>query len=148
MLFLSLGLISAQPICIEWSSLPRSEPYLHYALLRSVEKAVLESGYSLGCDGEYEKLSVKVRKFEEVPIAYTPAQRVSVYNLILSLEAVKGNERFIFTVSVPYSLPSGGLGDLPRRKAIDDLLDKIYLRMVEKLRRWRHADKRGDGKER
>jgi len=36
--------------------------------------------------------------------------------------------------AVPYSLPAGGYGDVPRRKAVDDLFDKIYLDLLRKIR--------------
>ncbi len=138
LIFLLFSIITsayAEVFCIENVENETNEPYLSYALLKVVEKAVLENGYELSCKGDYKKINVSVLSFEEKPIAYTPQQRVSSYNLTLRFEVELSGRKFQISGTVPYSLPSGGLGDIPRRKAIDDLLDKIYLDLLKNLRR-------------
>lgn len=132
--FLLLNFSFSQTLCIRDVENETNEPYLSYALLKTMEKAILESGYSLKCP-EGEVVKVRVVEFRENPIAYTPSQRVSSYNLTLRIDVEIGKKRFSVGGTVPYSLPSGSLGDIPRRKAIDDLLDKIYLEILENVRR-------------
>ena len=124
------------------------EPYLSYALLRTLEKALLELGYSPVCREGREIVFLKVINFEEKPIAITPEQRVSSYLLTVSLSLKVKDEEEKITSSVPYRLPYGGLGDIPRREAVDDLVDKIYTIILKSLRRLEDADKRGNDKNR
>ena len=121
--------------CVSSVENPSDDPYLEYALMKAVERAIMESGYRLDCSGGYEEVRVRVVEFKEVPIAYTPRQRVSLYNLIMSVKVSVGGREFTLSSSVPYSLPSGSYGDIPRRKAIDDLTDKIYSYILQNLRR-------------
>ena len=134
-LLLSTGVLWAGVFCIEEVENDTKEPYLSYSLLKVVEEAILENGHRISCDRMSKKVKVRVKKFEEIPIAYTPEQRVSSYNLFLSVELEVNGQKHSFSSSVPYTLPYGGLGDIPRRKAIDDLLDKIYLEILKTLRR-------------
>ncbi len=122
-------------VCIEKVNNGFNEPYLSYALTRMIEKALIESGRKPGCHPGSVPVTVSVLEFEEIPIAYTPQQRVSSYNLMLKIRVELGKEEFVLENFVPYYLPYGGMGDLPRRKAIDDLLDKIYLELLQKLER-------------
>ena len=147
-LFLLAGTVFAQTFCIKDVRNETNEPYLSYSLLRIVERALLENGYEVDCDGSFSKIELRVKEFKEIPIAYTPEQRVSSYNLILSVELKVNGKDHTLRSFVPYDLPYGGLGDLPRRKAIDDLLDKIYIDILEILRRWKDADKHRDQQER
>ncbi|MDQ7038547.1 MAG: hypothetical protein Q9N26_05050 [Aquificota bacterium] len=131
--------------CVEVERDPYRDPYLGFAVLRTVERAVVESGNSLGCGKGSRMLRVRVVSFREVPIAFTPDQRVSAYSLYLTLRVEAGKETFTLKGTVPYSQPTGGLGDIPRRRAIDDILDKLYLNLLEKLRGGgEDADKRRD----
>jgi hypothetical protein len=127
--------IFGKSYCITEIKNPSDDPYLEYALLRAVEKAIIESGYSLSCEGEYEKVLLKVTEFNQIPIAYTPEQRINLYNLSLRLKVAFGEREFTVSSTVPYSLPSGSTGDIPRRKAIDDLTDKIYSYILQNIRR-------------
>ncbi len=138
------GSLFAQTFCVREVLNSTDEPYLSYSLLRIVERALLENGYELGCEGSFNEIGLKVKEFKEIPIAYTPEQRVSSYNLILSVELKVNGEDHTLRSFVPYDLPYGGLGDVPRRRAIDDLLDKIYIEILEILRRWKDADKHRD----
>ncbi|RLJ71160.1 hypothetical protein BCF55_1458 [Hydrogenivirga caldilitoris] len=134
-LALYFSLVFSEPFCIKGVENDTREPYLNYALLKTVEKAVLEIGGELRCEGDAKGILIRIKNFKETPIAYTPQQRVSSYNLNLSFEVVVGDRSFSLSGVVPYSLVSGGLGDIPRRRAIDDLLDKIYLDLLQNLRR-------------
>jgi len=125
----------ASTFCIKGVENNTNEPYLSYSLLRVVERAILENGHEISCEDTAKEVRVKVKRFEEVPIAYTPEQRVSAYNLMLSVEISINGDMHSFSSFVPYTLPYGGLGDIPRRKAIDDLLDKIYIEVLKTLRR-------------
>jgi hypothetical protein len=131
---LLISLAYAETFCIEVEN-ETNEPYLSYAVMKFVEKAVLESGATLSCKEDHKNLRVRIVRFKETPIAYTPEQRVSSYNLSLSLKLELEGREFTLSGSVPYTLPTGGLGDIPRRKAIDDLLDKIYWNLLQNLRR-------------
>ncbi len=134
-LLLLAGLLRAETFCIKGVENRTNEPYLSYSLLKAVERAILENGHKIGCDGRFKEVRVRVKDFNEMPIAYTPEQRVSSYNLVLSVELILNGKRHSFSSVVPYTLPYGGLGDIPRRKAIDDLLDKIYIEILKTLRR-------------
>jgi len=133
-LITTLPLFSKE-LCIKEVENDTNEPYLSYALLKTLEKAILESGGSLGCSEDSTGVYVRITNFKETPIAYTPAQRVSSYNLSVSFSVRVGEHSFSLGGTVPYSLPSGGFGDIPRRKAIDDLLDKIYWNLLQNFRR-------------
>jgi len=134
-LLLIFDLLRAEPFCVKGIDNDTEEPYLSYELLRIVERAVLESGHELRCDGDTKEVRLRVKEFKEVPIAYTSKQRVSSYNLSLSFELNIDGKGYTIRSSVPYTLPYGGLGDIPRRKAINDLLDKIYGDILNILRR-------------
>ncbi len=127
--------------CIEKVENDTNEPYLSYALLKMAERAILESGGELSCEVSSKRVRVRVIDFREIPLAYSPSQRVNSYNLYLSFEVSVGGSSFSVGGSVPYSLPTGSLGDVPRRKAIDDLVDKIYFEVLKNFRRLEDADK-------
>ena len=127
--------VFANTYCIKDIENPSDDPYLEYALLKAVERAIIETGNRLSCGEEYDPVRLIVTKFEQVPIAYTAEQRINLYNLSISLRVVLGERSFTVRSTVPYSLPSGSSGDLPRRRAIDDLTDKIYSYILQNLRR-------------
>lgn len=126
---LSFGL--AKSFCIKAVENPYAEPYLDYLLIKSVERAVLASGYKLDCAKGSQEISPAVELLKETPIAYTPQQRVSAYSLELKLSLRIGQEKKTFSVSVPYSQPEGGVGDLPRRAALEDALSIIYTEILQ-----------------
>ncbi len=144
LIFLALpAVLFGKTYCVEVKRDPYRDPYIGFAVLRTVERAVVESGNSLGCGKGSRMLRVSVVSLKEVPIAFTPDQRVRAYNLYLTLRVETERETFTLGGAVPYSQPTGGLGDITRRRAIDDLLDKLYLNLLEKLRGGgRDADKR------
>lgn len=132
----------ALDVCLKPIENPYTEPYLDFALRKTLEKALLESGHKLACFPSSLELTPYVKLLRETPIAYSPNQRVSAYNLELSVALRTKDAERSFSVVVPYSLPTGALGSLPRRKAIDDALGIIYTDILEYLRKEvSHADK-------
>ncbi len=135
--FLLLWLVSiafSSEVCIKVEN-PYPEPYLGIAIRKTLERAVLESGKSLGCSQSAKELRAYVKELKEEPIAYTPQQRVSAYNLRLSISLKTDSEERTYTQGVSYSQPTGALGNLPRRQAIDTILSIIYLDMLQDLKR-------------
>ncbi|RMH08688.1 MAG: hypothetical protein D6699_00630, partial [Aquificota bacterium] len=106
-----------------------------FALRKTLEKALLESGHKLSCSQGSVALFPKVESLKETPIAYSPQQRVSAYSLEMTVRVKAGTQDMTFSAVVPYSQPTGGVGDLPRRRAIEDAFGIIYLDMVENFKR-------------
>ncbi len=125
-IFLLLGLSFSQEICIKLEENTSEEPYASVAVIKTFEKAIFESGFSAGCSENSKLLKLYITDLEEVPIAYTPQQRVSTYTLILRIKMVLNGVKKEFSLNIPYSIPFGGLGDIPRRQALEDLMDKLY----------------------
>lgn len=137
MILLALGFSFAfsEDICIKEVSNPYTEVYLSYAFRKNLEKAILESGNSIGCGAGSKEIKPEVEMFKEVPIAYTPQQRVSAYNLEIKVSLTMEDKKRAFLVAVPYSQPTGAVGDLPKRKAIEDAFKIIYVDMLEFIKR-------------
>ncbi len=137
---LILGLVLFQTaiggeVCL--SELKNSYPddYLDYALRRTVEMAFLQAGERLRCGEGSEKVIVEVLEYKEIPTGLSPFQRVNSYNLLLSFELKTQDKSYRYSVAVPYFLPSGGQGDIPKRSALEDALGIIYPRLIEDLTR-------------
>jgi hypothetical protein len=120
-------------VCL--SELKNSYPddYLDYALRRTVERAFLQAGEQLRCGEASEKVSVEVLEYKDIPTGLSPFQRVNSYNLLLSFELKTQSKSYKYSVVVPYFLPSGGQGDIPKRSALEDALGIIYPRLIEDL---------------
>ncbi len=125
----------SQPICIKEVQNPYGEPYVSYAFRKVVERALLEDGYTIGCYDGSKEVRLRVEALKDMPIAYTPQQRVSAYNLELKVSLSIDEKSRSFHVVVPYTQASGALGDLPRRQAVDEAFKIIYVDMLEFLRR-------------
>ncbi|MFN3976342.1 MAG: hypothetical protein ACK4LT_04680 [Aquificaceae bacterium] len=125
----------SEDFCIEEVQNPYPESYINYVYRKSVERALLESGHGISCKEDAKRVKARVELLKETPIAYTPTQRVSAYNMELRLSLSVGGENKTFSVIVPYSQPEGGLGDLPRRQAIEDAFRIIYLDILEFIKR-------------
>lgn len=93
----------------------------------------MESGHKISCKEGAKKIKAKVELLKETPIAYTPAQRVNAYNMELRLNLSLGKEDKTFSVVVPYSQPGGGVGDLPRKQAVEDAFKIIYFDILENV---------------
>lgn len=137
LLFVLLGIAFsfADDFCIKEVENPYPESYLSYAFRKSIERAILESGHSIKCKEGAKKVEPKVEFIRETPIAYTPQQRVSAYNLEVRMALVVDGSKKSFSVLVPYSQPEGGVGDLPRRGAIEDALKIMYVDILDFIRR-------------
>jgi hypothetical protein len=120
-------------VCLSELKNPYPDDYLDYALRRTVERAFLQAGERLRCGEGSEKVSVEVLEYKEVPTGLSPFQRVNSYNLLLSFELKTQIKSYKYSITVPYFLPFGGEGDLPRRSALEDALGIIYPRLVEDL---------------
>lgn len=135
---LILGLVLFQTaigreVCLSELKNPYPDDYLDYALRRTVERAFLQAGERLGCGEGSEKVTVEVLEYKDIPTGLSPYQRVNSYNLLLSFELKTQSRSYKYSVTVPYFLPSGGEGDLPRRSALEDALGIIYPRLIEDL---------------
>jgi hypothetical protein len=122
-------------VCLGELKNPYPDAYLDYALRRTVERAFLQAREKLRCGEGSEKVSVKVLEYKDVPTGLSPYQRVNSYNLLLSFELKTQGKSYKYSVAVPYFLPSGGQGDLPKRSALEDALGIIYPRLIEDLSR-------------
>jgi len=137
---LILGLVFFQTaigreVCLSELKNPYPDYYLDYALRRTVERAFLQAGERLRCGEGSEKVIVEVLEYKDISTGLSPFQRVNSYNLLLSFELKTQGKSYKYSVAVPYFLPSGGQGDLPKRSALEDALGIIYPRLIEDLSR-------------
>jgi hypothetical protein len=135
-LSLGLGLLQTAiggEVCLSELKNPYPDDYLDYALRRTVERAFLQAGEKLRCGNGSEKVSVEVLEYKDIPTGLSPFQRVNSYNLFLSFELKTQGKSYKYSVAVPYFLPSGGQGDLPKRSALEDALGIIYNKLIEDL---------------
>lgn len=137
---LILGLVLFQPaigkeVCLSELKNPYPDDYLDYALRRTVERAFLQVGERLRCGESSEKVTVEVLEYKDIPTGLSPFQRINSYNLLLSFELKTQSKSYKYSITVPYFLPSGGRGDLPKRSALEDALGIIYPRLIEDLSR-------------
>jgi len=135
---LILGLVLFQTaigreVCISELKNPYPDDYLDYALRRTVERAFLQAGERLRCGEGSEKVTVEVLEYKDIPTGLSPFQRVNSYNLFLSFELKTQGKSYKYSVAVPYFLPSGGQGDLPKRSALEDALGIVYNKLIEDL---------------
>ncbi|MEN3028991.1 MAG: hypothetical protein ABDH29_07265 [Aquificaceae bacterium] len=129
LIIFSLGF--SKDFCIRGIENPYPEPFLDYLLRKHTERAILESGHRLKCEGDAEEVKPAVELLRETPITYTPQQRVSAYSLELKVSLTVGKDRRSFSTTVSYSQPEGGLGDLPRRTALQDAMSIIYIDLLD-----------------
>lgn len=120
-------------VCLNELKNPYPDDYLDYALRRTVERAFLQAGGKLRCGEGSERVTVEVLEYKDVPTGLSPFQRVNSYNLFLSFELKTQSKSYKYSVAVPYFLPSGGQGDIPKRSALEDALGIIYPRLIEDL---------------
>ena len=135
---LILGLVLFQTaigreVCLSELKNPYPDDYLDYALRRTVERAFLQAGERLWCGEGSEKVTVEVLEYKDIPTGLSPYQRVNSYNLFLSFELKTQGKSYKYSVVVPYFLPSGGQGDIPKRSALEDALGIVYNKLIEDL---------------
>ncbi|MFN3871123.1 MAG: hypothetical protein ACK4MW_06550 [Aquificaceae bacterium] len=134
-LFFMPLLALSEDFCIEKVQNPYTDSYINYIYRKSLEKALLESGHGISCKEGTKRIKPRVELLKETPIAYTPMQRVSAYNMELRLNLSVDGEGKSFHVVVPYFQPQGGVGDLPRKQAVEDAFRIIYLDILEFIKR-------------
>ncbi len=122
-------------VCINVKGDFPKEKYIRIIVRKRVEKALLESGYKPSCQKPFVPLDVIIRRVKERPIAYTSKGRISSYSLSIELEMVFGEKRGIFKGFAPYRQPTGAVGDLYRKKAVNEIIDKIYLNILKFISR-------------
>ncbi len=122
-------------VCINVKGDFPKEKYIRIIVRKRVERALLESGYKPSCQKPFVPLNVVIKRVEERPIAYTSKGRISSYNLSIELEMVLGDKRETFTGFAPYRQPTGAVGDLYRKKAVNEIIDKIYLNILKFISR-------------
>ncbi len=121
-------------VCVRKVENPGTDPYLNYVLLKKVEEALLETGQRIDCGKGSVPLQVSIKRITDVPLAYSPRQRITSYNLEVVISvSLPGKEREFFW-SVPYEQESGLKGEMPRREAFEDALDKLSLELLDFLR--------------
>ena len=120
-----ISLAFSQEVCLK-VNVYSDDPYLKQRAISRIKQIALESGFKLRCS-ENSKIVKAYIKISETPLSLSPRQRVSSYNLNLF---IKLNGEKIST-SVPYSLPYGGIAELPRRKAIEEAFERIRLRILD-----------------
>jgi len=102
---------------------------------KRVERAILESGYIPSCNESSVPLKVTIKRVVERPIAYTSKGRISSYSLSIELDMIFGDRRRSFSGFAPYRQPTGAVGDLYRKKAVNEIIDKIYLDILKFISR-------------
>ncbi len=130
-LLLLLSFSFSADFCLKAVENPYPEPYISYVFRKSLERAILETGNRLSCREGSKTIEPQVELLKETPIAFTPQQRVSAYNLEVRISLTVGKTKRAFSTTVPYSQPAGSLGDLPKRGAIEDAFGIIYIDMLE-----------------
>ncbi len=134
---LLLSLTFSADFCIKGIQNPYPEPYASYTFRKILEKAVLETGNRINCKSDAKRLEPQIELLKETPIAFTPEQRVSAYNLEVKVSLNTDKAKKTFSTTVSYSQPSGSLGDLPRRRAIEDAFGVIYIDILEFIKQSR-----------
>ncbi|MEJ5339552.1 MAG: hypothetical protein ACK42C_04450 [Aquificaceae bacterium] len=134
-LFFFISSAVGADFCIKRVENPYPEPYLDFTFRKRLERAILETGNTIVCKEGSQEIIPKVELLKETPIAFTPQQRVSAYNLELRVSLTVNGKGQSFSTVVPYSQPDGSFGDLPRRGAIEDAFGIIYIEMLEFIKR-------------
>jgi len=144
LLTLLFGFAFGLEVCPRWNiRLP--DPYGAQLVKEKITEYLLESGLELSCKEGSKALGIEVSS-KERGLSISPRQRVSTY--LLTLKVKVGGESF--SASVPYSQSSGGLGELPRREALAEALQRLKLQLIDYFFRiqkdeGRREDKEGKG---
>ncbi|MGC8676634.1 MAG: hypothetical protein ACP5UF_00195 [Hydrogenobaculum sp.] len=125
----------AQSFCIkEKEGAFIEDPYIKEYTIKSVEEAFLEAKKQLDCNSKnYKTVNLKITNISSMPIGYSIYQRANNYILNLSIELDIGKQKYTYSQSSYYALPTGGEGDLPKRQAFEDAMDRIKDMIVEDL---------------
>lgn len=125
----------AQSFCIkEKEGAFIEDPYIKEYTIKSVEEAFLEAKKPLDCDSKSSKTVIlKITNISDMPIGYSIYQRANNYILNFSIELEVGDKKYTYSQSSYYALPTGSEGDLPKRQAFEDAMDRIRDMIVEDL---------------
>ena len=113
-------------MCLDFSEIDLEDPYVKKVVIQKLEQYAIESGFTLTCSEGSKRIKVFV-SYSEKSISISARHRVSTY--IFSLNIRIDNESF--SSSVPYSLPSGALAELPRRKALEEIMRRLKLPIIK-----------------
>jgi len=119
-------ILFAKEVCLDFSDMELEDPYVKQAVIKKVEEYALEAGLKIKCSVGIPRIKVTA-DFKEIPSTISAKQRVSSYTLHLRINL--GEESF--SASVPYSLPSGALAELPKRKALEEAFTRIKLHLIK-----------------
>ncbi|WP_459894175.1 hypothetical protein [Hydrogenobaculum acidophilum] len=112
------------------------DPYIKDYTIKSVEDAFIEAHKSIDCSGKSPKnVILKITSFSSMPIGYSIYQRANNYILNFSIELDIGKKKYTYSQSSYYALPNGGEGDLPKRQAFEDAMDRIKDNIISDLLR-------------
>ncbi|HID66521.1 MAG TPA: hypothetical protein EYP32_07000 [Aquificaceae bacterium] len=125
-IFFLFSLAFSKEMCLDFSEIDLEDPYVKKAVIQKLEQYAIESGFILKCSESSKRIKVFV-SYSEKAISISARQRVSTY--IFSLNIQIGDESF--SSSVPYSLPSGALAELPRRKALEEMMGRLKLPIIK-----------------
>jgi len=128
-ILMMLSLIAnGREICLSVEGRNLKDPFVKQYVLDKINQYILESGWSVGCSEKALRLYLRV-DYNERPLVISAGQRVKSYLFSLKIR-INGRR---FSASVPYSLPYGGLGELPRRKAVEEAMGRMKLSIIEYL---------------
>ncbi|HIP42429.1 MAG TPA: hypothetical protein EYG91_00615 [Aquifex aeolicus] len=127
-IFFLLGFSFSKEICFDFSGINSEDPYVRKAVIQKLEQYAMESGFTLACTESSKRIEV-FANYSEKAVSISARQRISIY--IFSLNIRIGNKSF--SSSVPYSLPSGALAELPRRKALEEVIERLKLPIIKYL---------------
>lgn len=133
--FFNILLANAQNFCIrEKEGVPIDDPYIQEYTIKYVEKAFLEAHKNLNCnDKSSDIVYIKITNFSNVPIGYSIYQRANNYMLTVNLELDIAKKHFVYSQVSYYTLPTGGMGNLPRRQAFEDAMSRIKDNIISDL---------------
>jgi hypothetical protein len=125
----------AQSFCIkEKEGAFIEDPYMKDYAIKSVEDAFLEAKKTLNCNSKNSKTVIlKITNISNMPIGYSIYQRANNYILNIGIELKVDNKEYTYSQSSYYVLPTGSEGDLPKRQAFEDAIDRIKDMIIEDL---------------
>ena len=134
LIFLLVNLTAFGGICVKRVENPGTDPYLNYVLLQRIEQALLEVGKKVECSENSRELVVSIKRLKDIPLAFSPEQRVTSYTLEVVVSIKLDGKEAEFFWSVPYEQTNGLQGELPRREAFEDAVDKISIQILDFLK--------------
>lgn len=123
--FLFISITFGKDVCLKLSNDSGEDSYITQRIYYLLKTTLLEAGYRLSCSEKAQNIYVSI-SYTERPISLSQKQRVSTYILNLSLRV---NDREFYS-SIPYSV-NPSLGELPRRRAAEELFGRIKLNILE-----------------